>query len=187
MATTTPVSILGISGSLRSGSYNKLLLEAAQELLPSTAELKIFDISDIPLYNQDNEYPLPRSVEILKEKVGQADAILFASPEYNYSIPAVLKNAIDWASRPQGENAWLRKPAAIIGASPGMLGTVRAQNHLRQVLFALDMHVVNKPEVLVGGARERFDADGRLVDVASRTLLKGLLENLIALAEEHRQ
>jgi chromate reductase len=187
MTTTTPVSILGISGSLRAGSYNKLLLKAAQELLPSTAELEILDISDIPLYNQDNEHPLPHSVEIMKEKIARADAVLFASPEYNHSIPAVLKNAIDWASRPHGKNAWLWKPAAIIGASPGTLGTVRAQNHLRQVLFALDMHIVNKPEIFVSAAHDRFDANGRLVDAASITLLKGLLENLIAQVEKHRK
>jgi chromate reductase len=187
MTTTTPVSILGIPGSLRAGSYNKLLLKAAQELLPSTAQLEILDISDIPLYNQDNEGSLPRSVELLKEKVQQADAVLFATPEYNYSIPAVLKNAIDWASRPMGKNSWLRKPAAIIGASAGVLGTVRAQYHLRQVLVALDMQVANKPEVLIGAAHQRFDADGRLVDSTSRELLKSLLENLIALAEQHRR
>jgi chromate reductase, NAD(P)H dehydrogenase (quinone) len=186
MATTNAISILGIPGSLRNGSYNRLLLNAARELMPSIAQLEVYDLADIPIYNQDNEQALPRSVEIFKQKILQADAILFASPEYNYSIPAVLKNAIDWASRPMGKSAWARKPAAVIGASAGMLGSVRAQYHLRQVLVALDMPTVNQPEVLVGTARACFDADGRLTDATSRDLLKRLLENLVDLTQTHR-
>jgi chromate reductase len=128
------VKILGFAGSLRKQSYNRGLLQAALEVAPSTnCNLEIFDLEGIPLYNQDEENKLPKSVVQLKAKVRAADAILIATPEYNYSIPGVLKNALDWASRPYGDNAWDNKPVAIMGASPGMQGTSRSQYHLRQV------------------------------------------------------
>jgi chromate reductase len=187
MASTDTIKILGIAGSLRSQSYNRLLLKAAQELMPASAQLEIMDLDDIPIFNQDKERAPPKIVERLKDKIRQADGILFASPEYNYSIPGVLKNAIDWASRPMGSSAWASKPAALMGASPGLLGTARAQYHLRQILVALDMPAVNQPEVIVGLAHERFDASGRLADEKSRQLVKVLLGNLVDLVQQQRR
>jgi chromate reductase len=172
------VKILGISGSLRKGSYNGGLLEAAKKLLPANCSLEIFDLSDIPLYNQDKEAKLPKAVVELKAKVRAADAILIATPEYNYSMPGVLKNALDWGSRPYGDNAWDGKPLAIMGASPGMLGTARAQYHLRQVFVYLNMHALNRPEVMVPAAHEKFDAKGRLTDAKTREKIKELLKAL---------
>src|SRR3972149_3459920 len=119
--------ILGIVGSLRKGSYNKALMRAATELLPKDVELEIFYLDDVPPFNQDLEKQPPQVIRLFKERIRGADAILIASPEYNYSIPGVLKNAIDWASRPYGDNAFDGKPVGVIGASVGMLGTARAQ------------------------------------------------------------
>jgi chromate reductase len=115
----------------------------------------------------------------LKRRIREADAILFSTPEYNYSVPGVLKNAIDWASRPYGDSAWEGKPVAIMGASGGILGTARAQYHLRQMFVFLDMHPINRPEVMIGNAGQRFDEQGNLVDATSRELIRQLLENLI--------
>ncbi len=176
------VKILGIAGSLRSGSYNRLALKAAQELLPDGAELELIELHGIPVFNQDDELSPPAAVLELKRRIAAADAILFATPEYNYSISGALKNAIDWASRPYGKSAWQGKPAAVMGASTGSLGTARAQYHLRQILVAQDMPVVNQPEVMIGGAAQRFDSDGRLVDAASRKLIQALLAALVGLA-----
>jgi len=144
--------ILGIAGSLGKQSYNRSLLEAALELIPAGCTLEIFDIKDIPLYNQDEETNLPPAVSLFKNKVKAAHAILIATPEYNYSIPGVLKNALDWGSRPYGDNSWNNKPVAIMGASSGMLGTARAQYHLRQVFITLNMHAFNRPELMIGSA-----------------------------------
>jgi chromate reductase len=180
------IKILGIAGSLRAQSFNLSLLKTAQESLPAGAQMEIFDLADLPIYNQDLEQTLPPSVERLKAAIKGADAILFATPEYNYSIPGVLKNAIDWASRPGGTSAWAGKPAAIIGASAGALGTARAQYHLRQILVALDMPTVNLPEVMIGGARDRFDANGQLTDEKSKQLLGSLLANLLNLTNRLR-
>jgi len=187
MVTTKPISILGISGSSRIGSLNKSLLNSARELLPANARLELAEIANIPLYNQDDELSLPLSVELLKERVSQADAILLATPEYNHSIPPVLKNALDWASRPAGMNSWSGKPVAIIGASAGAMVTSRGQLHLRQVLAALEMQVVNTPEVFVGCALQRFDVNGCLIGIGARDLLQRLLEHLTRAAEKHRQ
>lgn len=126
------LTILGIAGSLRRASYNRGALRAAQELAPEDAKIEIFELNDIPPFNQDKEKLPPQSVIDLKQRVRAADAILFSTPEYNYSVPGVLKNAIDWASRPYGDNAWNEKPVAVMGASIGNLGTARAQYHLRQ-------------------------------------------------------
>lgn len=181
------IQILGIAGSLREQSCNLMLLKAAQELLPTEAHLEIHDLRDLPLYNQEIEQPLPQSVARLKAAIKRSDAILFATPEYNYSIPGVLKNAIDWASRPNGDSAWSRKPAAIIGASPSVLGTARAQYHLRQIFVALDMMAVSQPEVMIGSAREQFDPSGRLIDKKIRQRLGILLKNLLDLTYQQRQ
>lgn len=173
------VKILGIPGSLRRGSYNKMLIRAAAQLLPQGATLDVFDLNGIPVFSEDEENNPPPKVVELKTKVRAVDAILFATPEYNYSIPGGLKNAIDWASRPYGDSAWMGKAAAIIGASIGRIGTARAQYHLRQCFVFLDMHAINKPEVMVGNAADVFDAQGNLTHDTSKTLIRELLQALV--------
>jgi chromate reductase len=176
-----PIRVLGFAGSLRKGSYNRALLRVAAELMPKNTILEIFDLEGIPPFNQDLETQPPEKVKVFKAKVKAADAILIATPEYNYSIPGVLKNAIDWASRPYPDNAFNDKPVAMMGASTGMLGTARAQYHLRQCFVFLNIHTVNKPEVMVNYAPEKFDADGRLKDEKARRLIGDMIESLIAL------
>ncbi len=174
------LTILGIAGSLRRASLNRSVLRAAQSLAPADATLEIFDLAGIPPYNGDDEGNLPARVVELKARVRAADAILMVTPEYNYSIPGVLKNAIDWGTRPHGDNSWQGKPVAVMGASPGMLGTGRAQYHLRQVFVALGMHPLNQPEVLIAKANERLDADGNLTDEKTRALIAKQLSTLVA-------
>jgi chromate reductase len=173
------ITILGFAGSLRKGSYNKALLLAAMELMPEETKLEIFDLEGIPLFNQDLENQIPERVKEFKTKIKLADAILIASPEYNYSIPGVLKNAIDWASRPHGDNSFEGKPVALMSASTGMLGGARAQYHLRQSFITLNMHPLNKPEVMVTFAPQKIDKNGNLTDEATRKIIKKLLENLV--------
>jgi chromate reductase len=174
--------ILGIVGSLRKGSFNRSALKAALELVPDGAALELIDLHGIPVFDQDDEMAPPPAVFELKRRILVADAILFATPEYNYSVSGVLKNAIDWASRPYGKSAWMGKPAAVMGASVGSLGTARAQYHLRQILVAQDMPVVNQPEVMIGNAAQRFDEQGRLGDEPTRQLIRKLLVALVQLA-----
>ncbi len=167
--------VLGISGSLRPHSYNTGLLRAAAELLPAQLSLEIFDLAELPLYNQDTESAgYPHAVALLRERVAAADAILFACPEYNYSVTGVLKNAIDWASRPAGKAPLTGKPAAIIGAG-GRFGTVRAQLHLRQICTHLAMPLLPTPELMVVRAWEHFDEQGNLTDSTTREQLHGVL------------
>ena len=173
------IRILGIAGSLRQASYNRGTLRAATELVPEGATIEIFELDGIPGFDQDDEHNPPEKIAELKRKVREADAILFVTPEYNYSIPGVLKNAIDWASRPYGDNAWNGKPAAIMGASTGSIATARAQYHLRQVMVFLNMFPVNQPEVMIGNAGEKFDKDGDLTDEATRVFIRQLLQNLV--------
>jgi chromate reductase, NAD(P)H dehydrogenase (quinone) len=173
-----PVRILGIAGSLRRGSYNRAALRAATKLLPEGATLDLFELDGIPGFNQDDEQNPPEKVVELKRRVREADAILFVTPEYNYSVPGVLKNAIDWASRPYGESAWSGKPAAIMGASIGAIGTARAQYHLRQMMVFLNMFPVNQPEVMIGNAADRFDAEGNLTDETTKDYIRKLLQAL---------
>jgi chromate reductase, NAD(P)H dehydrogenase (quinone) len=173
------ITVLGIAGSLRKGSYNRMLLKAAAELAPKGVKVETFDLEGMSPYNQDLEADMPSRVRELKAAVRAADAILFVSPEYNYSIPGVLKDAIDWGSRPPADNAWTGKPVAVMGASTGMLGTARMQYHLRQVFVFLDMKPLNKPEVMVNFAAEKF-RDGRLADEKTRELVTKLLANLAA-------
>ena len=175
-----PVPVLGIAGSLRKQSYNKGALRAAQALLPSGAQLEIFDLAGIPVYNQDEEKSPPPKVAELKSRIRAAGAILLCTPEYNYSIPGVLKNAIDWASRPYGDSAWNGKPVAIMGASVGAFGTMRAQYHLRQCFVFLNMEAVLQPEVAIGNAAEKFDGQGNLTDAKAKELIGQLLKNLLA-------
>jgi len=172
------LSILGIAGSLRKSSYNRGLLRAAQQLAPEGVSVESFDLDGIPLYNQDNDGNPPARVTEFKARIRAADAILFVTPEYNYSIPGVLKNAIDCASRPYGDSAWEGKPVAVMGASAGLQGTSRAQYHLRQCFVFLNMLPVNRPEVMIAGASEKFNAEGNLTDEKAREMVSRLLTAL---------
>ncbi|CAN5192483.1 NAD(P)H-dependent FMN reductase [soil metagenome] len=171
--------ILGIAGSLRKDSYNRGVLRAAVQLVPDEVQIDIFELDGIPGFNQDDEKSLPNKVAELKQRIRESDAILFVTPEYNYSIPGVLKNAIDWASRPYGDNAWAGKPAAIMGASVGAIATARAQYHLRQVMVFLDMHPINQPEVMIGNCADKFNDAGDLVDETTKEHLGKQLIKLV--------
>ncbi len=173
------ISILGFAGSLRKDSYNKAILRAALEMVPGNAEMEVFDLEGIPPFNQDLEDNMPQKVREFKSKIKAADAILIATPEANYSIPGMLKNAIDWASRPYGDNSFQGKPVAVMGATIGMLGTARAQYHLRQCFVFLDMYPLNHPEVMVPFAQDKIGPDGRLTDEKTRAHIKELLESLV--------
>jgi chromate reductase len=179
MENTTPLHVLGISGSLRKASYNTALLRAAAGLLPAGMDLDTFDLSLLPLFNADDEKPFPAPVAEFRTRLAEADALLIASPEYNSSVTPALKNAIDWASR-SPQSPLNRKPVAIMGASTGNFGTVRAQLHLRQILTHVGALTVPKPEVLIARADKAFDPDGNLIDEAARGFLRDLL---VALAE----
>jgi chromate reductase len=174
------IKILGFAGSLRKESYNKSLLRAALELVPKDAELEPFDLEGIPPFNQDLENQPAEKVKEFKTKIRAADAILIVTPEYNYSIPGVLKNAIDWASRPYGDNAFEHKPVAIMGASIGAMGTARAQYHLRQCFVFLTCFALNQPEVMVPFAQEKIDKEGKLTDQKTRDKIRELLESLVS-------
>lgn len=174
------VTILGIAGSLRRKSYNRAALRTARQLVPDGATLEIFELDGIPGFSEDEEQHPPEKVAELKSRVRAADAILIVTPEYNYSIPGVLKNAIDWASRPYGDSAWDGKPVAVMGASIGMLGTARAQYHLRQSFVFLNMYTLNQPEVMIPFAAQKFDEDGNLIDDKARELIRSLLRELVA-------
>jgi chromate reductase, NAD(P)H dehydrogenase (quinone) len=174
----TPVKVLGIVGSLREGSFNRFALQNAIDLAPEGVQITAAGIGDIPPYNSDVEAQgRPESVVRLREAIAEADAVLFATPEYNYSIPGVLKNAIDWASRGQ-DQPFNGKAVAIMGASMGMFGTARAQYHLRQVLVFLNAFPINRPEVMIARAQDKFDAEGKLTDETARKLIVQLLEGL---------
>jgi len=174
------MKILGFAGSLRKASFNKALLKAAVEVAPEGVDLEVFDLEGIPPFNQDLEMQPPARVVEFKTKIRAADAILIATPEYNYSMPGVLKNAIDWASRPYGDNAFSGKPVAVMGASVGLIATARAQYHLRQSFVFLNMHPLNQPEVMVPFVEGKVDAAGRLTDDAARQRIRELVEALAA-------
>jgi chromate reductase len=180
------LTILGIAGSLRQGSFNRALLRAAIELAPPDTTIEPFDLLPITPYNGDIELAPPQAIVDFKARIRAADAILFCTPEYNYSITGVLKNAIDWASRPYSDNSWDGKPVAMMGASPGPLGTARCQYHLRQVFLNLNVTPVTRPEVMLGSCADRFDAELRLIDPKSRELVTRLLEALVTLARKPR-
>jgi chromate reductase len=184
---TDSLRVLGISGSLRKGSFNTSLLRAAMAIAETEKLPLRFDIADIrgiPPFDEDvRAAGLPEPVQKFRDAIAAADAVLFVTPEYNYSIPGVLKNAIDWASRPPSQ-PFADKPFAIMGASGGLSGTMRGQYHLRQVAVFLDMHPLNKPEVFVRNAKDAFDADGNLKDEATRKVVH---QQLVALADWTRR
>ena len=174
-----PTRILGIAGSLRRNSYNRAALRAAQQLVPEDATLDVIEIDGIPGFSEDDERHPPAKVAELKKRIREADSVLIVTPEYNYSIPGVLKNAIDWASRPYGDSAWTGKPVAVMGASLGQLGTARAQYHLRQVFVFLNMYPLNQPEIMIGNAPAHFDTQGNLTNETTKDLIRQLLRNLV--------
>lgn len=177
--TSGRLRILGIPGSVRRRSYNRGLLEAAAELAPDGIEIQITDLASVPMYNADVEDEgVPPSVQAFRAQIAAADALLIATPEYNHMLPGVLKNAIDWATGDgRSKNPLQGKPAAIMGASSGIVGTARAQLALRQVLASTECYVLPpSPQILVGGARDRFDPNGRLTDEPTRKRIRLLLE-----------
>jgi chromate reductase len=181
MTPPTPVRAIGLSGSLRKGSHNSALLRAAVELVPPGMTLEIVSYDDVPMYNHDLVHApgaWPESVKKLRDAIAGADALVFAAPEYNYSLPAVLKNAIDWASRPP-QPPLDGKPAAIMGSSMGTSGTIRMQMHFRHIAVFTNLLLLNKPEVLVTKSAEKLDAELRLVDQPTRDLVA---QQLLALA-----
>jgi chromate reductase, NAD(P)H dehydrogenase (quinone) len=176
-----PLTFVGIAGSLRRASYNRGLIRAAAEVAPAGIEVIAFDLSEIPLFNADVEAQGdPPAVAALKRAISDADALLIATPEYNHCVPGVLKNAIDWASRPARQAVLSGKPIGIMGASTGQGGTARAQSHLRDGLTYTNGLVLPLPEVLVGLAGQKFDDDGNLVDEQTRQDVRDLLVGLAA-------
>ena len=175
------IHILGFAGSLRQDSYNRALLRAAKALAPEGMIIDIFDLAPIPLYNADIEAQgVPEPVAAFKHAIGRADALLISTPEYNHGVPGVMKNAIDWASRPPQDSALSGKPLAIMGASPGMTGSARGQAQLRQAFVFTNSYALPQPEMLVARAHEKFDKQGNLTDEQTGEFLKRLL---IALAQ----
>jgi chromate reductase, NAD(P)H dehydrogenase (quinone) len=180
------INVLGLSGSLRKASYNTALLRAAQELAPLGMRITIYDLSEIMIYNEDlrgDGYPPP--VEAFRSAVNAADAVIMASPEYNRSVPAVLKNAIDWASRKPNQ-PFSQKPLAIMGVSNGALGAAFANYHLRQIFVHMDARLLNGAEVMIGGAKEKFDQHGTLTHEPTRAFVRAHLERLALLVKEVR-
>ena len=172
------IRIAAIAGSLRKDSFNKAIINTAKKYAPENIEIEILDLKDIPLFNQDEEKGMPESVKIFKEKIKKADAVLIATPEYNRSIPGVLKNAIDWASRPYGDNSFDDKAVATIGASGGaIIGTAVAQYHLRQIFSFLNAHPLERPQIFIGGAGDKIE-NGLFVDEDTITLIKDLVQKL---------
>ncbi|MBN1893937.1 NAD(P)H-dependent oxidoreductase [bacterium] len=177
MAVSRSIRVLGLSGSLRKGSYNTALLRTAEGLMPDGAVLEIYSLSRLPFFSQDSEKPFPEPVLEFRTRLAEADALLIATPEYNSSISGVLKNALDWASRPPRQPL-AGKPAAVIGASTGRFGTARVQMHLRQILMHTGALPLGKPEVMITHAEQAFDAEGRLTDEKAKGFLKDLLAAL---------
>ncbi len=172
------IKILAFAGSLRKGSYNKALIRAAIEVAPTNMLIEVYDLEGIPPFNQDFEDLPPSIVVQFKQKIREADALLIATPEYNYSVSGVLKNALDCASRPKKDNPLEGKPVAIMSASTGLLGGARAQYHLRQTFVFLNMHPINQPEVMLSRAQDNIDANGRVTNEQTRQLIRRLLVEL---------
>jgi len=178
------VALLGISGSLRKSSLNRYLLDAVRDALPAVAHMSIFEDLDFPIFNDDLVDP-PGVVQ-LKAAIAQADGVVFATPEYNYSIPGGLKNALDWISRPPDRSPMRGKPIGLVGAASGMSGTIRAQTHMRQMLLYSDSPCLSQPEVLIPRAHERFDAEGKLTDASTRMLLERFGIAMVAFVQRYR-
>ncbi|MET0244738.1 MAG: NAD(P)H-dependent oxidoreductase [Flavitalea sp.] len=166
--------VIAISGSLRKGSYTTTLLKAIAKTKPSDIDFEIIDISDLPLINQDLEDDLPSSVQKFHKSIESADAVIFATPEYNRSYSPVLKNALDWGSRPEGKNKWGKKPAAILGCSPYSLGGFGAVNHFRQAMLYVNLYVLQQPEFYLSEASKKIDADGNITDETTKKLVYDL-------------
>jgi chromate reductase, NAD(P)H dehydrogenase (quinone) len=178
---TEPIHVLGFAGSLRRGSYNRALLATARASAPAGMIIETFDLAQVPLYNGDVEAEGdPPGVAAFKAAVAAADGLLMVTPEYNHGVPGVMKNAIDWASRPPQGSVLSGKPVGIIGASPGITGSARGQSQLRQAFEFTNSYAMPQPELLVFKAHEKFDADGRLTDAATARYLAGYLEALLA-------
>jgi chromate reductase len=174
MGTVHDVAVL--VGSLRKDSLNRRMAHALAELAPPALELSIVEIGHLPLYNSDEETNPPLAWLAFRERIRAADAVLFVTPEYNRSVPAALKNALDVGSRPSGQSAWNGKPGAVVSVSPGALGGFGANHHLRQSLVFLNVPAMQQPEAYVGGADKLFDATGRLVNEATRTFLQKFMQ-----------
>lgn len=171
------VRVLGFAGSLRQASLNRSLLRAAQETAPDGMQIETFDLAAVPLYNGDVEAQGdPEAVAAFKQAIRAADGVLMVTPEYNHGVPGVMKNAVDWASRPPQSAALARKPVGIIGASPGATGSARGQSQLRQAFEFTNSYCMPQPELLVFRAHEKFDAEGRLTDETTRAYLRRYLE-----------
>ncbi|HSJ34084.1 MAG TPA: NAD(P)H-dependent oxidoreductase [Acidimicrobiia bacterium] len=184
MTSPTPFRVLGVAGSLRRGSFNRALIDTAADLAGTRLDIVAFDLEGIPMFNADVEKAGdPEPVVLWKQAIADADGLLISTPEYQRGVPGVLKNALDWASRPPGESALRRKPAAIMGAATGMTGTARAQSQLRQTLVYNDCQVVQRPEVLVADARSKFDEDGTFQDETGKKFLSELLDKLVEIME----
>ena len=176
--------LLGICGSLRKASLNRALLVAVRDALPPDVQMTLHDELDLPIFNNDLDDP--PGVVRLKTAIAAADGVVFSVPEYNYSIPGGLKNALDWVSRPPDQSPLRGKPVGMVGAASGMSGTIRAQTHLRQIMVYSDSPCLNQPEVLIPRAKERFDADGRLADPSTRVLLERFGAAMAAFVRRHR-
>ena len=169
-----------VVGSLRKESFSRKMARAAAEAAPETLKLEIVEIGQLPHYNQDEDTNSPASWTQFRDRIRRADAVLFVTPEYNRSVPGVLKNAIDVASRPYGKSAWDKKPAAIISVSPGALSAFGANHHLRQSLVFLNMPAMQQPEAYIGGADKLFDAEGKLINDSTRGFLGKVMQAFAA-------
>lgn len=180
------LKIIGICGSLRKGSYNLMALNVAGKNFPPNVEFEIVEIGNLPLFNQDLEQNPPESVTNFRQKIKEANAILFAVNEHNYSVSSVLKNTIEWASRPSKDAVLNKKPVAMMGASNGQVGTARAQYHLRQMLVQTDSYALNRPEIMISFAQEKFDSEGNLHDEKTLQKIKDLIAALINWTEKFK-
>ncbi|WP_019121815.1 NADPH-dependent FMN reductase [Brevibacillus massiliensis] len=178
--------VVGFCGSLRKGSFNRSLLLHAAAQLPGNYRFTLADISGLPLYNEDLERDLPQSVRDLAELAKSADAFLISTPEYNFSVPGVLKNALDWLSRKNVDTPLALKPVAVMGATQGMFGTAQAQVHLRELLYALNMSLVRRPLVLVGQVQEKINSDGQVTDEMTKQFIEQLIGNLVKEIEQNK-
>lgn len=174
-----------VVGSLRRGSWNRALAHAVVSLAPADFSFEFVEIGELPLYSQDYDADYPEVAKRFKQSIEAADALLFVTPEYNRSIPGVLKNALDWGSRPWGHNSWSGKPGAVLGTSPGAVGTALAQQHLRNVLSYLDMPVLGQPEVFLQQKPGFFADDGSIANEATRQFLQGYLERFADWVKHH--